>query len=97
MQTGIRRDPRLPFHAIMDVVVAGRAGGATACNVSQHGACFVCRVKVARGDALHLALAGIGLRAAVVRHAKLSHDRFTVGVEFFEPLSVDEVSSLADD
>ena len=95
--TGVRRDDRLPFAADLDVIVAGRAGGARGHDVSVHGASFTCEFKLARGDALQIDLSafGLGIRGAVVRHARVQRDRFTVGVEFFGALSSEEITLLA--
>lgn len=94
---GIRRDERKPFAAELHVVVAGRLGEAHGNNISVHGACITCPFRLGRGDALQVDLSafGAGLRAAIVRHARRQRDEFLVGVEFFEPLSDDELRGLA--
>ena len=94
---GVRRDERKPFAGELHVVVAGRLGEAHGCNISVHGACITCRFRLGRGDALQVDLSafGAGLRAAIVRHATRQRDQFVVGVEFFEPLSDDELVTLS--
>jgi PilZ domain-containing protein len=94
---GVRRDERKPFAAHLDLIVTGRIGWAHGCDVSLHGACFTCSFRLGRGDALQLDLTafGAGMRAGIVRHASRQGDEFRVGVEFFEPLSAEEVDVLA--
>ena len=94
---GVRRDERKPFAAELDIVVAGRNAAAHGCNISVHGACITCDLRVGRGDAVHVDLSefGAGLRAAIVRHSTRERGRFVVGLEFFEPLSDEEVDLLA--
>ena len=96
---GVRRDERKPFEATVGVLVAGRSAGAHGCNISRHGACITCPFKLGRGDAMQLDLSalGAGMRAAIVRHAHKEHNDFVVGVEFFVPLTADELDILAHD
>jgi hypothetical protein len=95
--TALRREDRKPFVADVDLIVGGRSRWARGCNISRHGACVSCQIKVERGDALQVDLTsqGMGVRAAIVRHSALDNTLFLVGVEFFEPLSLDEVDALA--
>jgi CheY-like chemotaxis protein len=94
--SAVRRSERQPFCANLDVIVAGQYRWARGRTLSLHGACFQCEVKVALGDALEVDFTpcGGGLRGAVVRYTNLEESRFTVGVEFFEPLSTTELETV---
>jgi hypothetical protein len=94
--TPTRRHPRKPFVSRLELVIAGRIRPATTQDVSLEGACFSCELKLARGDALHMDLSGfgMGLRAAVVRHARHEGGHYVIGVEFFETLSATELATL---
>jgi hypothetical protein len=91
-----RRDARWHFRGELDVIVAGRSGWARGRDISAHGACFACEFKVARGDALQVDLStfGMGIRGAIVRHARIEKERYVVGVEFFGPLTSEELTLL---
>lgn len=91
-----RRSERRRFASDVDVIVAGRARWARGWDVSRHGASFGCEFKLGTGDAIQLDLTeqGAGIRMAVVRHAAIRLGRYHVGVEFFEPLSEDQVAVL---
>jgi hypothetical protein len=92
-----RRSERKRFPADVDVIVAGRSRWARGWDLSQHGASFGCEFKLGTGDAIQLDFTdlGAGIRMAVVRHAAIKLGRYHVGVEFFDPLSEDQVARLA--
>jgi len=95
--TPTRKHERKAVVSQLELVVAGRARPATTSDVSVQGACLACPLKLARGDALHLDLShvGLGLRAAVVRHARPHAGHYIIGVEFFESLSPSQLELLA--